>query len=98
MSSPNFCDLRNLKTLIQIESHAQTTDRRIEKIEEDMRVVMAFLGGSPQIPTRVSIGFIYLVDATGQKHPVPMNMALSFEVGFFASDVSPSRDHPDYNI
>ena len=35
--------------------------------------------------TRISIGFIDLVDAAGQKHPVPMNMASSFEVRLYVS-------------
>ena len=70
---------------MQLESHTQTTDRRIESIEGDMRAMMSLLQtfiGSPQM-TSVSSGFIYLVDATHKKHPVPMNMASSFAVRFY---------------
>ena len=71
---------------MQPESHTQTTDRRLDRIEGDMRAMMGLLQtfiGSPQI-TSMSIGFIYLVDATGHKHSIPMNMASSFEVRFDA--------------
>ena len=71
---------------MQLESHTRTSERRMERIEGDMHAVMGLLQtfiGSPQM-TRVSIGFVYLVDATGHKHPVPMNMASSFVVRFKA--------------
>ena len=61
----------------------------MERIEGDMRAMMGLFQtfiGSPQMSS-VSIGSIYLVDATHKKHPVPMNMASSFDVRFF--DVSP---------
>ena len=50
-----------------------------------MRSITAFFQtfSSPQMTASVSIGLIYLVDATGQKHSVPMNMALSFEVRLY---------------
>ena len=64
---------------MQLESRAQITDRRMERIEG---LLQTFIG-SPQM-TSVSIGFIYLVDATHTKHPVPMNMASSFEVRLYA--------------
>ena len=46
-------------------------------MQTTMGLYHAFIG-SPQVLTSVSIRFI-LVDATGQKHPVPMNVS-SFEV------------------
>ena len=58
----------------------------MERIEGDMRAMMGLLQtfiDSPQTIASVSIGFIYLVDATGQKHSVPMNMASSFEVRLY---------------
>ena len=75
---------------MQLQSHTQTSDERIERMEGDMRTRMGLLQtfiGSPQM-TSVSIGFIYLVDATHKKHPVPMNMASSFEVRLYASCIS----------
>ena len=86
------------RVLMQLESRTQTTDRRTERMEGGMRAMMGLLQtfiGSPQM-TRVSIGFIYLVDATHKKHPIPMNMASSFEVHFYAWCTS--WDHPDHNI
>ena len=71
---------------MQLESHTRTADRRMESIEEEMRAMMGLLQtfiGSPQM-TSLSIGLIYLVDVTQKKHPVPMNMASSFEVRFYA--------------
>ena len=65
---------------MQLESYIQTTNKRMERIEEDTRVMMGFLMGSPQMSTSLSIGFIHFVDARGKKHPVLMNMASSFEV------------------
>ena len=58
----------------------------MERMEGNMHAMMGLLQtfiGSPQM-TSVSIGFIYLVDATTKKHPVPMNMALSLEVRLYA--------------
>ena len=58
------------------------------RIEEDMRPMMGLFQtfiDSPQILTRISIVFIDLVDATGQKHPAPMNMASSLEVRLYVS-------------
>ena len=71
---------------MQLESHTRTTDRRMERVEGDMRAMMGLLQtfiGSPQL-TSLSIGLIYLVDVTHKKHPVPMNMASSFEVRLYA--------------
>ena len=70
---------------MQLESRAQSTDRRMERIEGDMRAMMGLLQtfiGSPQM-TSVSMEFIYLVDVTQKKHPVPMNMASLFEMRFY---------------
>ena len=66
---------------MQLDSHTQTTDRRMEKIND---LLQTFIG-SPQLIASTSIGFIYLVDATHKKHPVPMNMASSFEVRLYVS-------------
>ena len=63
-------------------------ENRTERIEEEMRAMKGLLQtfiDSPQMTASVSIGFIYLVDATGQKHPVPMNMASSLEVRLYVS-------------
>ena len=76
------------QVLKQLESHTQTTDRRMESMEGDMQAMMGLLQtfiGSPQMIASISIGFIYLVDATGQKHPIPMNTASSFEVHLYIS-------------
>ena len=61
-------------------------ESRTERTEENVRAMMGLLQtfiGSPQM-TSISVGFIYLVDATHKKHAVPMNMASSFEVRFYA--------------
>ena len=62
---------------MQLESHTQKIDRRMERIEEAMMAFFQTFTGSPQMTASVSIGWIYLVDATHKKHPVPMNMASS---------------------
>ena len=75
---------------MQLESRTQTTDRRTERMEGGMRAMMGLLQtfiGSPQM-TSVSIKFIYLVDATQKKYPVPMDMASSFDVRFYALCIS----------
>ena len=71
------------QVLMQLESHAQTTDRRMERIKG---LLQTFIG-SPQM-TSVLIGSIYLVDATHKKHSVPMNMAQSLEVHLYAWCIS----------
>ena len=61
-------------------------ESRTERTEENVRAMMGLLQtfiGSPQM-TSVSMDFIYLVNATHKKHPVPMNMASSLEVRFYA--------------
>ena len=67
------------RVLMQLE---KTIHGRLERIEEAM-MFQAFTG-SPQMTAGVSIGWIYLVDATQKKHLVPMNMASSFELRFYA--------------
>ena len=67
------------RVLMQLES-------RTERTEENVRAIMGLLQtfiGSPQM-TSISMEFIYLVDATQKKHPVPMYMASSFRVRFYA--------------
>ena len=62
-------------------------ESRTERIEENMRPMMGLLQtfiDSSQMLARISIGFIYLVDATHKKHPIPMSMASSFEVHLYA--------------
>ena len=57
-------------------------------IEEDMHPMMGLFQtfiDSPQMFTRILLGLIYLVDATGQKHPVPMDMTSLFEVCLYVS-------------
>ena len=71
---------------MQLESHIQTTDRRMERIQGNMRAMMGLpqtFIGSPQM-TGVLIEFIYLVDAAHKQHPAPMDMASSFEVRLYA--------------
>ena len=69
---------------MQLQSRTQTIDGRMERIEEAMMAFFQTFTGSPQMTGGVSIGWIYLVDATQKKHHVPMNMASSFEVRFYA--------------
>ena len=73
--------------LMQLESHTQTTDRRIERIEGNLHAMIGLLQtfiGSLQMTASVSTGWIYLVDGTGKKNYIPMTMASSFEVRFDA--------------
>ena len=67
---------------MQLESRTQKMDGRLERIEEAM--MFQTFTGLPQMTAGVSMDFIYLVDATHKKHPVPMNMASSLEVRFYA--------------
>jgi len=53
----------------QLEIHTQTIDRRLEEMM-----------GHLQLPPTISMGFVYVVDATARRHPLSMNMARSFEV------------------
>ena len=74
------------KFLMQLESHTESTDRRMEGIEGDVHAMMGLLQifiSLPQI-TSILTGFIHLVDTTYRKHPVSMSMASSFEVRFYA--------------
>ena len=74
------------------QKNAETSKRRLEKMEENIRAVMegntqavkAFIQTtiSQQISS-VFMGTITLIDATGQKHPILMNMAGSFEVCYY---------------
>ena len=52
-----------------MEVHAQMNDRRLEEM-------MGYL----QLPRTISVGLIYIMDATGRQHALTMNMARSFEV------------------
>jgi hypothetical protein len=53
----------------QRESLVQTIDRRLEETI-----------GRLQLPPVISTGFLYVMDATGQRHTLTMDMARSFEV------------------
>ena len=68
---------------MQLESRTQKMDGRMERIEEAMMALIQTFTGSPQMTAGVSIGWIYLVDATQKKHHVPMHLASSFEVRFY---------------
>ena len=46
-------------------------DRRLEEMM-----------GHSQLPRTISVGLIYIMDATGRQHALTMNMARSFEVWF----------------
>jgi hypothetical protein len=54
----------------QRESLAQTIDRRLEEM----------IGGGLQLPPVISTGFLYVMDATGQRHTLTMDMAHSLKV------------------
>lgn len=54
-----------------LDIYAQTNDRRMERLEEMI--------GRLQLPPVVSVGFIYIMDATGRRHELTMNMARSYE-------------------
>ncbi|KDR68146.1 hypothetical protein GALMADRAFT_146629 [Galerina marginata CBS 339.88] len=61
-----------------LEDYAERTDRRMERLEEMIDVLVQAQYRS-QMPPTVSVGFIYVMDATGRKHPLTMNMAGSLE-------------------
>jgi len=74
---------------IQLEKHAETSEQRLEKMEENIRKAMEgntqavkhFIQTTiAQQMSSVLMAAITLIDATGQKHPVLMNMAGSLEV------------------
>ena len=50
-----------------------------------MTYILQTFIGSLQMIASTSIGSIYLVDAIGQQHPVPMDMASSLEVRLYVS-------------
>lgn len=52
-----------------MEIHAKTMDRRLEEM----------MGRYSNIPRTISVGFIYIMDATGRQHELTMNMARSFD-------------------
>ena len=52
----------------QRETIAQTIDRRLEEMMGHLQ------------PSVISTGFLYVMDATGRRHTVTMDMAHSFEV------------------
>jgi len=54
----------------QWETAAQTIDRRLEEI----------IGTRLQLPPIISTGFLYVMDATGRRHTLTMDMAHSLEV------------------
>ena len=54
----------------QRETVAQTIDRRLQEM----------IGGHLQLPPVISAGFLYIMDATGRRHTLTMDMAHSFEV------------------
>ena len=53
----------------QRETVTQTIDRRLEETI-----------GRLQLPPVISTGFLYVMDATGRRHTLTMDMAHSFEV------------------
>ena len=58
---------------MQLANYVQINDRRTEKIERDMDTMMGLL-------QHMSMGVVFLMDATGQRHSVPLYMAGSFDV------------------
>ena len=54
----------------QRETVAKTIDRKLEEM----------MGGRFQLPPVISTGFLYVMDATGRRHMLTMDMAHSFEV------------------
>ena len=54
----------------QRETVAQTIDRKLQEM----------IGGCLQLPPVFSTGFLYVMDATGRRHTLTMDMAHSFEV------------------
>jgi hypothetical protein len=54
----------------QRETIVQTIDRRLEEM----------IGDRLQLPPVISTGLLHVMDATGRRHTVTMDMAHSFEV------------------
>ena len=59
----------SVENKLQMEVHAQLNDRRLEEMM-----------GRSQLPRTISVGLVYIMDATGRQHELTMNMARSFEV------------------
>ena len=67
-----------------MEVHAKMNDRRLEEMM-----------GHSQLPRTVSMGLIYIMDATGRQHELTMNMARSLEAWF---RIKYPNFHPIYSI
>ena len=61
-----------LQNILQLDIHAQINHRMVESLQEMM--------GHLPLPSAVSVGLVYIMDATGRCHELTMNMARSFEV------------------
>ncbi|KAF8147889.1 hypothetical protein B0H34DRAFT_738642 [Crassisporium funariophilum] len=59
-------------------NYAERTDRRMERLEE-MISVLVQAQHRLQMPPTIAVGFIYVMDATGRNHPLTMNMAGSLQ-------------------
>ena len=57
-----------------MEIQAKMNDRKLEEMMGP---------GHSNLPRTISVGFIYIMDATGRHHELTMNMARSFDVRFF---------------
>ena len=60
----------------QLDIHARTNERRLQEMMGHLQLSLA---------RTMSMGFLYVIDATSRYHPIPMGMAHSFEVRFCIS-------------
>jgi len=63
---------KSVENKLQMEVHVQMNDRRLEEV----------MGHSHPLPRTISMGLVYIMDATGRQHELTMNMARSLEVWF----------------
>ncbi|KDR68151.1 hypothetical protein GALMADRAFT_1354941, partial [Galerina marginata CBS 339.88] len=66
--------------------HENVTQRRMERLEE-MIGVLVQAQYRPRMPPINSVDFIFVMDATGGKHPLTMNMAGSLEAIFSVFEI-----------
>ena len=66
---------------MQLANYAHINDTRVDRMERGLHTVMGLLRRMTiGILQHMPMGVVFIMDATGQRHPVPMYMAGSFDV------------------
>ena len=72
MQLANYAQI-NDRRVDRIDSRVDEIGRRAQKTEKDIHTIIGLL-------QHMSMGVVIIMDATGQRHSVPMYMAGSFDV------------------